>query len=128
MLDSTADACKLSARKSAIILPQTSQFNDDMEIRGGGKDAALLTWHFNYIDEQWQRRACAKLGVHRVNRFRRSSPDVPLTRPDPQRMRRILGDGNCSAHSRTSLLVVKLSTWQSIVQFCGTWSTLLICC
>ena len=55
MRNSTADACKPNAKKSATILPQTSQSNDDMEIRGGGKDAALPTWRFNYIDEQWQR-------------------------------------------------------------------------
>ena len=59
----------------------------------------LQVWPFKFhsVNEQWQRDACATLGVEfrQSNRLRPGGPDVPLRRPNFRTIRRIVGDGNC---------------------------------
>ena len=92
----TDDACKPNEKISKI-MPQVTQSNNDCFETGFVPYDAERNWCFYCVDEQWQRRACAKLCVqfHNFNRLRPGGPDVPLTPPDPRRLRRISDDGNC---------------------------------
>ena len=58
---------------------------------------SVHTHHFYPVNENWQKTACARLGVQfrTWNRMPSGSPDMELTDPNPWRVRRIVGDGNC---------------------------------
>ena len=63
------------------------------------KEGESTSQYFYPVNESWQKRACTSLGVR--FRFWNRMPSgfadvqVPLTEPDPRRVRRIDGDGNC---------------------------------
>ena len=56
-------------------------------------------WPFKYhsVDEAWQNRACRALGLdfRKANGITPGNRNMPLTRPDMRRVRKIKGDGNC---------------------------------
>ena len=61
------------------------------------------TWPFKFhsVDEQWQRGTCASLGFNfkKTNGVAPGSVSLPLTCPDQQKVKSIMGDGNCMFRS-----------------------------
>ena len=54
-------------------------------------------FRYHPVDEQWQRNACAIMGLQfrGPNRVHPGGPDVALKRPDARTIKHIPGDGNC---------------------------------
>ena len=54
-------------------------------------------YRYYQVDENWQRNACNRMGLHFVQTFQCQSggADVILTRPDLRTLRNVRGDGNC---------------------------------
>ena len=65
-------------------------------------------WPFKYhaVDEVWQRSTCQSLDLryNRANGVSAGSSNMPLTRPDMRRIKRIQGDGNCMFRSLSYLV------------------------
>ena len=61
------------------------------------------TWPFKFhsVDEQWQRGICALLGFNfeKTNGVAPGGESLPLTCPDQQEIKSIMGDGNCMFRS-----------------------------
>ena len=97
---SLADTAKRQSKKPCIdsVTPQPSRVldEDDVFIMHETNDS-VHTQHFYPVNENWQKTACARLGVQfrTWNRMPSGSPDMELTDPNPRRVRRIVGDGNC---------------------------------
>ena len=82
--------------------PRSSKLEDEKPAKKAcsGKDydpRDLQVWPFSFypVDEQWQRNACAIMGLQfrRKNSMTPGGPDVALTPPD--QVTRIMPDGNC---------------------------------
>ncbi len=72
--------------------PQKRRSNKDFDPR------VQQVWPFPFysVDEQWQRNACAAMGLQfrEKARLRPGGPQVPLTSPDLRTVKRIHKDGN----------------------------------
>lgn len=72
-------------------------------IRTNSTPQGNRVWPFRFhsVDDHWQRNICLKLGLTFTspNGVSRGSPDMPLTRPDMRKTKRVLPDGNCMFRS-----------------------------
>ena len=81
--------------------PPSSKRKDKKPCHSNARDnpttQRVCPFKFFPVDEQWQRDACARLGLqfYRANRVRPGDPHVPLKPPIPHMIRQIPGDGNC---------------------------------
>ena len=78
-----------SAKKSKTV--------DSEDLIITGVDPVINAYKFYTVNEQWQRNACARLGLQfvRVSKMRPGGPNVTLTPPDRRTIKHIVGDGNC---------------------------------
>ena len=71
---------------------------------------------FHSVDEEWQRSTCQSLGLkfERANGVSPGSRDMPLTRPDMRRIKKIKGDGNCMFRSFSCVMTGSQDQHQAI--------------
>ena len=109
------------AKKPALAEPGKKPGSDD----GSRRPVNFTPFRFHSVDVQWQRNACATLGLRfeKPNGVTLGGPDVVLNPPSAANCKAISGDGNtvCFARSHTSFVVPRSSTWQCVWPSSTTW-------
>ena len=99
-LTGTSEQIEPNAKKRRVDNPiKANPINSQLEQR-------VWPFKFHSVDEQWQRNACASLGLQfeRSNGASPGSGSLPLTCPDKNKIKTIVGDGNCMFRSLSYII------------------------
>ena len=98
------------AKKPALEEPGKKPGSDD----GSRQPANPTRFRFHCVDVQWQRNACATLGLRfeKPNGVSRGGPDVVLNPPSAKPS--VATETVCFTHSHTLFVVPRTSTWQCL--------------
>ena len=89
-----------SPNKTALLPVDVSVANTAMN-QGDSQGLTQQDFHFYPVDAEWQQQACHILGLeyHCPNHCSSGNPNMSLTSPNLQTVRKITGDENCLCHS-----------------------------